>query len=549
MDSREQIAFPKFSDEEIEQLRVYGNEREFGPGRFLFRTGERWFAFFVVLQGGIQILDTSGEGESEVAVHGPGEFTGDIDMITGRAAVVDGRAQGVTRVLEIESDCLKRIISEVPQLSETILSAFLMRRTLLKEKGYRGATVYGGRSNPETLKVRELLARNGVPFTWEDTDDSEESCAILQEFQVQEEDYPVVLTAAGELLRNPTPQVLARAVGMREHGQGQKYDVAIVGAGPAGLAAAVYGASEGLRTIILDALAPGGQAGTSSKIENYMGFPTGLSGEELASRALIQAQKFGADFSVPCEVERLECGNGEVILHLKGAEPVQAKVVVIASGARYRQLPLDNLAQFEGKGVYYAATYLESMMCSGTEVGVVGAGNSAGQAAVMLSNVAKRVHVIVRGDDLRKSMSSYLANRLDQIDNVVIRHGTQVAKLHGEDHLSRVTLTERGSNEETDLPISNLFVFIGADPNTAWVNDAVALDEKGFVLTGPQVRDRGNWPLNRDPAFLETSCPGVFAVGDVRSGSIKRVASAVGEGSMSVALIHAHLAALAQESA
>jgi len=537
---RHEIAFPVLSREDIEALEQCGNRIQKKDGEPLWRAGEVEFCFYVVVKGQVEILeDTSGE-PVHVAMHEKGEFTGDIDLLFGRPSVVSGICRGECEILEVKAQDLREIIKLRPALSDCVLSAFIMRRSLLLEQGLTGVRVIGSRFSSDTLRVREFLARNAVPYTWLDLENSAETHQLLQSFSVCEAETPVLILSDGKVLRNPSNAQMGDRLGVRKDIESILYDLVIVGAGPSGLAAAVYGASEGLQTLLLDRVAPGGQAGTSSKIENYMGFPTGLSGADLASRALVQAEKFGAQLAVPTEVCGLTCGDGIHRVQITDDDEVEARCVLIATGAQYRKLDVEGFEKFEGSGIYYAATAVESQSCSTSEVAVVGAGNSAGQAAIFLSGSVRKVWMIVRGQGLTASMSSYLARRIEQIPNIEILFESEVSALYGDTALEGIQVCVQ--KRPRDLKVTGLFVFIGAVPQTDWLPEKVLCNSKCFVLTGPQVVEAGRWRLKRAPFFLETSCPGVFAAGDVREASIKRVASAVGEGAMAVAFAHQYLA-------
>jgi thioredoxin reductase (NADPH) len=540
MDQRE-IAFPKLSDAQIAALAQFAACVSFQPGDTLFDAGELDYNFFVVKSGEVAVLDDSSGEEKLVVVHEAGQFTGEINVLTGRAALVSGVARTPVEAFQISPADLRRIVNQMPQLGDLLLKAFLVRRQLLEESGFTGAKVVGSRFSKDTHRIREFLSRHRVPFTSIDLETDPKVHDLLARFGVSPEETPVVICGAGEMVRNPSNADLAEHIGIRRRLDQVIHDLVIVGAGPAGLAAAVYAASEGLKVVVLDKIGPGGQAGTSSKIENYLGFPTGLSGGELANRALIQAQKFGATLTAPAEVTELTCETGYHALRLEGGEEVGSRCVLISTGAAYRRLNDIGCERWEGSGVYYAATAVEAQSCHGVTVLVVGGGNSAGQAAVFLSQVADKVLLLIRGDDLGKNMSSYLATRIEQTDNIEVRRQTMIRQLHGDDCLAAVDLMCTATNRSETVGCGAVFVFIGAEPFVTWLPESIERDPHGFVKTGPQLRGSASWPLRRAPFFLETSCPGVFAAGDVRLGSTKRVASAVGEGAMAVQFVHEYL--------
>jgi thioredoxin reductase (NADPH) len=540
--THQQTAFPKLDDVQITALGKFATLKQFQAGETLFAAGERDFKFFIVETGEVEIIEHSSGQEKIVTVHESREFTGDVDMLTGRPTVVSGVARTPCEVYEISAADLRRILNEMPQLSDVLLRAFLMRRRLLEESGFTGLRVVGSRYSRDTHRIREFLSKNKVPFTWIDLENDPQVGTLLAQFKITADETPVVACGGDTMVRNPSNTQLADCLGIRKLLEQAVYDLAIVGAGPAGLAAAVYGASEGLKTLVLDKLGPGGQAGTSSKIENYMGFPLGLSGSDLASRAVFQAEKFGATLSAPAEVVRLNSDNKYHMLHLESGEDISAKCILISSGASYRKLPIDGCERFEGTGVYYAATATEAQLCRGVPVVIVGAGNSAGQAAVYLSERASKVLLLIRGDDLGKNMSRYLTRRIEQTANIEVRRHTEVSCMHGDKSLAAVDLISKQTGQSDTVDCLALFVFIGAMPHTTWLPDAVQVDRNGFVKTGIHVMDSTAWPLRRQPFLLETSCPGIFAAGDVRLGSTKRVASAVGEGAMAVQFVHEYLA-------
>jgi thioredoxin reductase (NADPH) len=537
------IAFPRLDDEHIAALRRFGTSARFAPGDTLFAAGEIDTSCFVIEGGEVAIVERSKGREHIVAVLGPREFTGDVDMLTGRPAMVSALARAACETLRIPAAELLQVVGELPRVGDLLLTAFLMRRQLLEQAGFAAARVIGSRFCRDTYRVREFLARNKVPFAWIDVDNDPNVHTLLARFGVGVGETPLVIVGQGRMLRSPSNAELGAALGIRKPIERTVYDLAIVGAGPAGLAAAVYGASEGLKTLVLDKTAPGGQAGGSPLIENYMGFPAGLSGAELANRALVQAHKFGARFSLPSEVKALRCERGFHVLEVDGEGEVAAKCVLVSAGASYRRLDATDCARFEGLGLYFAATAVEAELCRRAQVLIVGSGNSAGQAAIFLAERASRVLLALRGDDLRKNMSDYLARRIEHTPNVVVRYHTEVARMQGEKWLSAVELRDRRTGEIERIGCPAAFVFIGAVPHTDWLPQAIGLDADGFVKSGPQPGDGSAWPLARQPYLLETSCPGVFAAGDVRVGSVKRVASAVGEGAMAVKLAHEYLAA------
>jgi thioredoxin reductase (NADPH) len=538
------VAFPKLDPDRVAALGrcPFTARKRFRDGEALFRAGDRDSRFFVVISGRVEIVDETGDGPKTVTVHGPGDFTGDVSQVTGRPAIVSGYARGETAVYEVTQASLREILNAHPDLADVILQAFIARRQLLRASGdFTGLRVVGPHSSPDTFRVRDFLARNNALFTWLDTEADPQVADLLKQFGLSEADTPVVLFGRRLVLRNPSNRELADAIGLRRKLEPKVYDLVVVGAGPAGLAAAVYGASEGLSTVVLERTAPGGQAGRSMRIENYLGFPTGITGSELADRAVLQASKFGAALPVASQVVRLAFEPGGSVLHLDGGETVAARCVLIATGADYRLLGVEGCDRLEGRGVYYAASPTEAAMCRGAEVVVVGGGNSAGQAAVYLATQARKVDLVVRGGDLSKNMSSYLVRRIEQTPNVEVLYDTEVRRLVGADALGAVELVNTKTGAVRTVHAPALFSFIGAVPRTDWLPPEVERDAKQFVRTGPAVARSPHWPGGRQPFFLETSRPGVFAAGDVRAGSVKRVASAVGEGSMAVQFVHEHL--------
>ncbi len=537
-------AFPTLTDDQIEFLRRYGEVRKIEPGQVLFREGDRSYDFIVILEGEAEIVDNFGGEARTIAVHGARRFLGELNMLTGQAVYLSAVVRKGGEVLAIPPDNLKEIITEEPTLSDMILKAFLMRRSVLMRAG-TGLRIVGSRRSREALRLREFAVRNRLPHAWIELEEDAGAEALLKKFGVEPSETPVAIWQGDTVLKNPSNAELARAIGLDvDTSSEQTYDLLVVGAGPAGLAAAVYGASEGLSTLTLEAVSLGGQAGTSSRIENYLGFPAGLSGSELAGRAMVQADKFGARATVPKEATGLEKKNGCYTISLSEGGEVRGRSVIVATGARYRRLDVPRLGEFEGVSVHYAATEAEAQMCAGDEVAVVGGGNSAGQAAVFLAGRTRKVYLIIRGGDLGKSMSRYLVDRVGRTENIELLANIEIRELLGEGApLEGVVVEDNRSGRRHTLGVRALFVFIGADANTGWLRNTLQLDEKGFVHTGRALEDSEfvGSGRNRQPYLFETGLPGVFAVGDVRSGSIKRVASAVGEGSMAVRLVHQHL--------
>lgn len=535
-------AFPRLTDDQIATFQQCGTPRQLRDGEPLFHAGGRRGGFFVVLAGAIEIIDRTGAEARTVAVHGPREFTGDTDILRHRRPVVSATARGETRLLEIAPADIRRIIGTQPALGELILRAFIARRALLLESGFQGLRVIGSPQSRDAYRIREFLTRNQVPTTWIDADEDAGVGELLRHFGLGADDLPAVALESGPLLRNPSTRALAEAVGLRRPVGRERFDLVIVGAGPAGLAAAVYAASEGLNALVLEGAAPGGQAGASTRIENYLGFPTGISGAELTGRATLQAQRFGARLSVPTLATSLEREDTHLVVHLDGGERATARCVLIATGAEYDRLDVPGRERFDGRGVFYAATPMELSACRGGAVAVVGAGNSAGQAAMFLAEHTERVLLLVRGADMRRSMSSYLADRIDAASNIDVLYHTEVRRLEGADRLERIEIENTSTGERRAVATPAVFTLIGARPHTAWLSTLVATDARGFIETGRRVARSAVWTREREPYLLETSLPGVFAAGDVRLGSVKRVASAVGEGAMAVKFVHEFLA-------
>jgi thioredoxin reductase (NADPH) len=537
---RHQI-FPTLSDRQFEVLSRYGERRTIAAGGVLFRQGDRHIPMYVLISGAIEVERASALGTTVIGTHGPGSFTGEMGTLAGRAAVATARVIADAEVIVISEESLGTLVVSEADLSETIMRAYILRRVAYMQDQSGGLLMFGARDSAPTLALRHFLTRNGQPAAYFDLDLHEETGALMARFGVTAADIPAVVTPNGEVLRNPTLRQLADGIGLSsDRIDGRTFDLVVVGAGPAGLAAAVYAASEGLSVAVLDAKAPGGQAGSSSKIENYFGFPTGVSGQALAGRGLSQARKFGAEVAVPVKVSALNCDDAEFDIAIDSGERLRARSIVIATGARYRKPDLPGLERFEGRGVYYSASFMEATFCADEEVVIVGGGNSAGQAAVFLSGHAKHVHIVVRADGLAASMSRYLIQRIEAAPNITLHTRKQIVEMVGGDRLESIVWQTAGG-EARASPVRHVFLFLGAEPNTAWLGDCVALDDKNFVLTGSDVGP-GAWPLERGQHFLETSRPRIFAVGDVRSGSVKRVAAAVGEGSAAVQALHQALA-------
>ena len=538
---------PALREDQIEILRRYGQTRKTGVGEVLFRAGDTSNDFIVVLEGEVEVIDDFAGEARTIGVFRAGRFPGELNMLTGQAMYLTAVVSQGGEVLEIPREKLKEVVTEEPNLSDIILKAFLARRAYLMRTGV-GLRIIGSRRSGDATRLREFAARNRVPHVWIELEEDPTAEALLERFGTWPSESPVTIWQGEDVLKNPTNAELARDIGLKVDAPRERtYDLVVVGAGPAGLGAAVYGASEGLSTLALESVALGGQAGTSSRIENYPGFPAGLSGFELASRILVQADKFGARTAVPQEVVGLKREGGYYRIELSEGGDVAARSVIAASGARYRRLNVPRLESFEGVSVHYAATEAEAQRCAGEEVAIVGGGNSAGQAALFLAGRTRKVHLLIRGDDLGRSMSRYLVDRIRQAENVELLASTEVRELLGEDRLDGVVAEDNRSRGRRTLGVRALFVFIGAEANTGWLHGAVELDERGFVLTGrelddPALEEYSRQEPSREPFLLETSLPGVFAAGDVRSGSIKRCASAVGEGAMAVRFVHQYLA-------
>ncbi|GGP17998.1 FAD-dependent oxidoreductase [Nonomuraea glycinis] len=525
-------AYPRLDEQQITELSRHGERRSVSPGDILHREGEQTREFIVILRGKVAVVEGDGAKQRTIAVHGPGRFLGELGLLIGQAGFVTAVVREPGEVLAVPADEVRTLVAGDPALGDLILRSYLTRRTLLigLDAGFR---IIGSRYSPDARRLREFAARNRIPHRWIDLEEDEAADALLRELRISPHDTPVVIWHGDQVLRNPTTAELAKAIGLLVPASSDAVcDVVVLGAGPAGLAASVYAASDGLTTVVLDAVATGGQAGTSSRIENYLGFPPGISGAELAERAVIQASKFGARLTIPAEASRLEPCEGHYGIIVEGECAVKAHAVIIATGARYRKLDVPHLEKFEGSGVYYAATPFELRMCRRSPVVVVGGGNSAAQAALYLNRNASSVRMLVRGSDVHASMSRYLADEIDRTPGIEIMYHTEVCELLGDRTLRAVRAQNTRTGELLEIQTSALFVFIGAEPHTEWLKGTLPLDNRGFVVTGQGTSPWGTL------LPLETGYLGVFAAGDVRSGSVKRVASAVGEGAMAVRLVH-----------
>ncbi len=534
---REAQIHPRLPQEMADRVTAYGVPERLPAGTLVFQRGQRGVDLFLVTSGAIDVLETDGHGAEHVITrHGPRQFTGELDLFNDREILVSGRAAEDTEVVRVKRIDFRRMVGTEADIGEIMMRAFILRRTGFIRHFQGGVVVVGPGHAAETLAIETFLTRNGYPHRLLDTGQDADAEGFLACFHVGADELPVVVAPGERLLRRPSVMALADELGLTETvDPDQVFDVAVVGAGPAGLAAAVYAASEGLATIVIEKLAPGGQAGTSSKIENYLGFPTGISGQALAGRAQVQAQKFGARLAVSRAVRRIECAADPYRLELEDGHRVQARSVIVATGARYRKLDVAGYERFEGQGIQYAATGTEASLCTGEEVVVVGGGNSSGQAAVFLSRTVAHVHVLVRGERLAETMSDYLVQRIESSPKITLHPCTEITALDGDAFLRRVTWTcsRTGASETRD--VTSVFVMIGAEPNSEWVRGCLALDEKGFVLTGKS--ETGETPSSP----FATSRRGIYAVGDIRSGSVKRVASSVGEGSVVVQAVHEYL--------
>ena len=508
----------------------------------LIEQGETSAPFFVVITGEVEIVRPFDDRETLVTVHSYGEFTGEVNMLSGRRSIFRARATKPGKVIELDHQQMQTLVQTDAEISDILMRAFIQRRVELIAAGVGDIILIGSTYSAGTLRIKEFLMRNGHPYSYIDLERDPDVQNLLDSFQVSASEIPVLICRGQLVLRNPGNQQIADCLGFNESiDQTLVRDLVVIGAGPSGLAAAVYGASEGLDVMVLETSSPGGQAGSSSRIENYLGFPTGISGQDLAARAYLQAQKFGVKMLI-AKATRLICDRKPYIVELENGIRISTRNIVIATGVQYRKPPLENLSRFEGTGVYYGATFVEAQLCGGEEVIVVGGGNSAGQAAVFLAQTAKRVFMLVRSAGLAATMSRYLIRRIENSPTITLRAQTEIVALEGDNHLNSVYWRNSQTGQTEKHDISHVFVMTGADPNTRWLDRCIALDSKGFIKTGldllPENLSAAGWPLTRPPYLLETSLPGIFAVGDVRGGSIKRVASAVGEGSIAISFVH-----------
>ena len=537
--------WPVLTDAQMNRIAAHGRYRKISAGEVLVTAGDLATHLFVVTAGEIQLIRPAEDGPELIALYTRGKFTGEVTMLSGRRGFVTIQARTDGEVIEVDREELLSLVQTDSDLSDILMRAFLLRRLELIAHGFGDAILFGSLFCASTLRIKEFLTRNNHPYSFVDLDQDASTQELLERFHITEADIPVLICRGQIVLRNPQNREIADVLGFNETiDQLHLRDLVIIGAGPSGLAAAVYGASEGLDVLVLESNAPGGQAGSSSKIENYLGFPTGISGQELAAAAYAQAQKFGAQVLID-RASSLKCDRKPYKIEVEGGQPVSARTIIIATGATYRRLPINNLSQFEGVGVYYGATPMEAQLAKGQEVVIVGGGNAAGQAAVFLAGTSSKVNVLVRSSSLTQSMSRYLIRRLEDNPNIELLTETEVVGLQGNGHLERVSWRSNETGEEVQRDIRHVFMMTGAVPCTAWLDGCLILDGKGFVKTGPGLSredlNQAKWPLSRNPHLLETSLPGVFAVGDVRGGNLKRVASAVGEGAIAVAFVHQFL--------
>jgi thioredoxin reductase (NADPH) len=540
--SRIEKIFPKLTPAQLSRIATRGYVRSMEGGEVLYEQGHRAAPFFVVISGELEVVRPSVPVETLITVYESGQFTGEVGTLSGRRSLFRVRATKPGKVIELNRQQMLALVQTDAELSSILMRAFILRRVELIAAGVGDIVLIGSTYSASTLRIKGFLMRNGQPYSYMDLERDSDVQNLLDSFQISPGEIPVLICRGQLVLRNPTNQEIADCLGFNESiDQTHVRDLIIIGAGPSGLAAAVYGASEGLDVMVLETSSPGGQAGSSSRIENYLGFPTGISGQDLAGRAYVQAQKFGTDILI-AKATRLICDSKPYVVELESGARIPARTIVIATGAEYRRPPCKNLSRFEGAGVYYGATFVEAQLCGGEEVIVVGGGNSAGQAAVFLAETTKCVHMLVRSAGLAESMSRYLIRRIEETVTIALRPYSEIVGVEGGNHLQFVRWHNNQTGQTEEHKIRHIFIMTGADPNTSWLDGCIALDDKGFIKTGPELSpenlNAAAWPLTRQPYLLETSLPGVFAVGDVRGGSIKRVASAVGEGSIAISFVH-----------
>jgi thioredoxin reductase (NADPH) len=541
-EQREKL-FPTLTAAQIARVAAHGKRRQASAGEVLVEQGDYNLPFVVVISGALELVRNTDTGEELVVVYTAGNFLGDVTMLSSRRSLMRARMRDAGEIIEIDRRSLQAVVQSDAELGDIFMRAFVLRRIELIAHGLGDAVLLGSSNSAGTLRIREFLSRNGHPYSYIDLDHDSGVQEVLDRFHVDARDVPILICQGKLVLRNPTTEQVADCLGFNAGiDPGHLRDVVIVGAGPAGLSSAVYAASEGLSTLVMETTAPGGQAGSSSKIENYLGFPTGISGQELAGRAYIQAQKFGAEMMIARRAVRLTCDHKPYMVEMDDGMRFAARAVIIATGAQYRKLPVENLSRFEGTGVYYGATSIEAQLCGREEVVVIGGGNSAGQAAVFLSGTAGHVHILIRSEALASTMSRYLIRRIEENPAITLHTNTEMAALEGDGQLERVQWRNKQTGKIEDRSIRHVFVMTGANPNTQWLNGCAAQDKQGFLKTGsaltPEDLASARWPHSRAPYLFETSLPGVFAVGDVRSGNTKRIASAVGEGSIAISFVH-----------
>jgi thioredoxin reductase (NADPH) len=540
--SRYEDIFPVLTSAQLERIAGFGRHRATQSNEVLIEPGDTAYPILVVISGELETVRLSDLGDTLVAVVPSGQFTGEVNSLSGRASMFRVHVSAPGEIIELDHDALLHLVQTDEELGEIFVRAFLLRRAELVAAGVGDVVLIGSAHSAETLKVKEFLMRNGYPYAYIDVERDIDVEKLLKSSNIAADEIPVVICRGKNILRNPTNQELAQCLGFNVNvDRTHVRDLVVVGAGPAGLAAAVYGASEGLDVLVLETNAPGGQAGASSRIENYLGFPTGIAGQELAERAYTQAERFGAQLLISTGT-RLTCDRTSRVIEIDTGGCISTRTVVIATGVIYRKLPLTNLARFEGAGIYYAATYVEAQLCAGEDVVIVGGGNSAGQAAIYLAQQAKRVYLLIRGENLTETMSRYLIRRVEETPTIELKAHTEIIALEGKDHLETVRWRNNQTGETEEHDIEHVFLMMGGIPNSAWLDNCVVLDKKGFIKTGNALSqdelNSANWPLSRPPLLLETSLPGIFAVGDVRFDSVKRVASAVGEGSIAISFVH-----------